>query len=110
MTRLGHLLIESDGHVPYLADLGVDESGELGRLRTRLADALPSALGAEFVFACVIGTGVAHFHEHLLARPTREPADVAWYDSDELLELGDAEAVGRLTNDLRTRLERVLTA
>jgi diadenosine tetraphosphate (Ap4A) HIT family hydrolase len=100
MARLGHLIIESDRHVPYLADLNEAESRELGPLRTRLAHALRAALDAEFVVATVIGLGVAHFHEHLSARPHREPVEVRWYDSDELLELGDDAAVRSLVGKL----------
>jgi ATP adenylyltransferase len=108
MTRVGHLIIESDRHVPYLADLNDDESTELGRLRTRLAHALREALDADFVVATVIGFGVAHFHEHLSGRPHREPANVGWYDSDELLEAGDDAAVRDLVDKLRPAVEGVV--
>jgi diadenosine tetraphosphate (Ap4A) HIT family hydrolase len=104
-TRLGHLLIESDNHVPYLADLTPDQAAELGRLRARLASVLRTALHAEFVMATVIGMGVAHFHEHVYARPTREPDDVRWHDSDQLLELVDDAALERLSETLRPVLE-----
>ncbi|HEY7025084.1 MAG TPA: hypothetical protein VH371_09005 [Candidatus Limnocylindrales bacterium] len=104
-TRLGHLIVESDRHTPYLADLTVPEAVELGVLRTRLAHALRAALGAEFVMAAVIGMGVAHFHEHIYARPTRQPDDVGWYDSDQLLDLGDDAAVERLSGQLKPALE-----
>jgi len=70
-------------------------------LRTRLARALKDELEAEFVLAAVIGLGVDHFHEHLYARPHREPADVQWYASDELLELVDDDAVMALAVKLR---------
>jgi ATP adenylyltransferase len=102
MTRLGHVIIESDRHAPYLADLDEAEAAALGTLRTRLARALRSALSAEFVFAAVIGTGVAHFHEHLLARPSRAPVDVVWFESDELLELGDDDAATALSTQLES--------
>ena len=100
-TRLGHLIVESDRHARYLADLTDEEAAELGRLRTRLARALRDALGAEYVLAAVIGLGVAHFHEHIYARPTREPVDVAWHASDELLDLVDDAALRLLTETLR---------
>lgn len=106
-TRLGHLIVESDRHVPYLADLTADEAADLGRLRTRLSFALRTALNAEFVMAAVIGMGVAHFHEHIYARPAREPGDVAWYDSDTLLERGDDAALNRLSEQLKPVLEAV---
>lgn len=99
-TRLGHLIVESDRHAPYLADLTDDEAADLGLLRTRLAHALRDALGVEFVLAAVIGLSVAHFHEHIYARPTREPVDVAWHASDELLDLVDDAALRLLTETL----------
>ncbi len=104
-TRLGHLLVESDRHVPHLADLTADEAEELGRLRTRMAYALRRALNVEFVMASVIGMGVAHFHEHIYARPTRDPDDIGWYDSDQLLDLVDHAALARLSDQLRPALE-----
>ena len=106
-TRLGHIIIESDRHVPYLADLTADEASDLGRLRTRLSYALRTSLSSQFVMAAVIGMGVAHFHEHIYARPAREPDDVGWYDSDELLELVDQASLERLSDALRPALEEV---
>jgi len=93
LAPLGYLIIESDRHVPYLADLSHEEAAGLGRLRTRLASALRGTLEFEFVFAAVIGTGIDHFHEHLLPRPAREPRDVEWHRSDELLERADVDKV-----------------
>lgn len=106
-TRLGHLIVESDRHVPYLADLTADEAADLGRLRTRVSSALRTALNAEFVMAAVIGMGVAHFHEHIYARPARQPDEVGWYDSDQLLELVDDDALKRLSYQLVSALEGV---
>jgi hypothetical protein len=51
--------------------------------------------------------GVAHFHEHIYARPTREPKDVGWHSSDELLELVGDATLRRLTEELRPALEGV---
>src|SRR6188472_2057397 len=65
---LGCLFIESAQHVPYVTDLTDDDAAALGLLRTRLTRALRDVLGAEFVITAVIGTGVPHFHEHLLPR------------------------------------------
>jgi ATP adenylyltransferase len=83
LTSLGYLFVESDRHVPYLADLSNEEAAALGRLRTRLAGALRDAVGAEFVFTAVVGRGVAHFHEHVFARFRETPAEVPWHKSDE---------------------------
>jgi ATP adenylyltransferase len=103
-TRLGHLIVESDSHVPYLADLTDEAAAELGQLRTALARALRDALSAEYVMAAVIGMGVAHFHEHIFARPSRQRDDVDWYDSDQLLELADEAELERLSERLRSAI------
>lgn len=64
-------------------------------------------MNAEFVMAAVIGMGVAHFHEHIYARPARQPDEVGWYDSDQLLELVDDDALKRLSYQLVSALEGV---
>jgi hypothetical protein len=66
-----------------------------------------TALQAEFVMAAVIGMGVAHFHEHVYARPARQPDDVRWHDSDQLLDLVDDAALERLSETLRVALEEL---
>lgn len=108
LTRLGYLRIDSDRHAPYVGDLSDEEGAELGRLRSRLAASLRDSFSAEFVFAAVAGTGIAHFHEHIWVRLTREPREVSWYDSDELLELVDSVRASALTKDLRARLQDLL--
>lgn len=104
MARLGWLFIESDRHVPYLADLNPDEAAALGVLRTRLADALREEVDAQLVLTFVIGMGIAHFHEHLLPRMPDTPKDVAWYDSEEALPKADARQVADLAERLRARV------
>jgi diadenosine tetraphosphate (Ap4A) HIT family hydrolase len=44
---------------------------------------LKQTLGADFVFAAVIGTGVPHFHLHLLARYPGAPPELPWHRADE---------------------------
>jgi ATP adenylyltransferase len=104
-SPFGYVFIESERHVPYLADLTDDEAANLGRLRTRLARALRAELGAEFVLSAVIGLGVPHFHEHLIPRMPGTPADLAWHDSDEALPKADAAEVADLARRLRQALE-----
>jgi diadenosine tetraphosphate (Ap4A) HIT family hydrolase len=87
-----------------MTDLSEQEAAALGRLRTELARALKDELKVEFVFAAVIGTGVEHFHEHLLPRPKREPREVEWHRSDELLERGDEAAVRHLAALIKARI------
>lgn len=104
LARLGWMFIESDRHVPYLADLDHDEAAALGVLRTRLADALREEVDAQLVLTFVIGMGIAHFHEHLLPRMPDTPKDVAWYDSDDALPKADALQVAELAQRLRARV------
>jgi ATP adenylyltransferase len=99
-AALGHLLIESDRHAPYLADLTDAEAATLGLLRTSLARGLRAALEAEFVFAAVIGRGHAHFHEHLLARQRGTPDEIPWDRSDEAAPRADAEGMRELAHRL----------
>jgi ATP adenylyltransferase len=106
---LGYLFIETDRHAPYLADLTDDEAAALGRLRARLASALREALEAEFVFSAVIGTGVPHFHEHLLARHRGTPADVPWHASDEAAPRATESEVARLAVNLAARVNAAAT-
>lgn len=103
-AALGHLIVASDRHAPYLADLTNDEAAALGRLRTRLAQALRTEVGPEFVFAAVIGTGVAHFHEHLICRHPGTPAETPWHQSDEAGPQADRETVADLARRIGERL------
>lgn len=103
-ASLGHLIIESDRHCPYLADLTDAEAAALGRLRTRLAQALRAEVGPEFVFAAVIGRGVAHFHEHLICRHEGTSPAVPWHASDEAGPQVDQESVADLARRIRAHL------
>jgi ATP adenylyltransferase len=102
---LGHLIIESDRHLAYLADLTDDEAAALGRLRTRLARALRAEVGPDYVFAAVIGLRVAHFHEHLICRHPGTPAEIAWHESDDAGPRADREAVADLARRIAARLK-----
>lgn len=103
-ASLGHLIIESDRHRPYLADLTDAEAAAIGSLRTRLARALGAEVDPAFVFAAVIGTGVAHFHEHLICRHRGTSAEVPWHTSDEAGPQVDRETVADLARRIRERL------
>jgi ATP adenylyltransferase len=104
LAPLGYLYIETDRHAPYLADLTDDEAEELGRIRSRLAAALREAFDPEFVFAAVIGRGVAHFHEHLFVRHRGTAAEVTWDASDEAAPRADERRVAELVDRLRSAL------
>ena len=101
---LGYLFIESEQHVPYVADLGDDDAAALGLLRTRLARALRDVLGADFVVNAVIGLGVPHFHEHFVPRMPGTPPEVAWHDSDSALPWVGPDEVAELGARLRDKL------
>jgi ATP adenylyltransferase len=103
-ARLGWLFIESDRHVPYMADLDAHEAASLGELRTSLANALRQEVDAQLVLTFVIGMGIAHFHEHLVPRAATTPQDVAWYDTAESLPKADQQQVANLASRLRARL------
>lgn len=101
---LGYLFIESDRHAAYLADLTEVEAGALGRLRVRLARALRDEIGVDFTFAMVVGTGVAHFHEHLLPRHPGTPREVPWYRSHETAPQAARAEVADLTRRIANLL------
>ena len=105
-AALGHLIIESDRHLPYLADLNDQEAADLGRIRTAAARALRVELQPELVFAAVIGQRVPHFHEHLICRFPGTPDDVPWHASDDAAPHVDAAFVADLATRLRMRLDR----
>jgi ATP adenylyltransferase len=105
LAALGHLVIESDRHAPYLADLTDSEAAALGRLRSRVARVLQDELGVPFVFTAVIGRHIAHFHEHLLPRHPGVPEDVPWHQSDEAGPQADTEAVAELAQRLAARID-----
>ena len=108
LASLGYLYIESDRHVAYLSELTDDEAAALGRLRTRLAAALRMRLDPEFVFAAVIGRGIAHFHEHVFCRYRGTSPDVAWDASDEAAPRADEGRVAELVSALRETLADVI--
>jgi diadenosine tetraphosphate (Ap4A) HIT family hydrolase len=76
---LGHLLVATRRHVAPLGDLTAAEGAAVGGVAPRLSRALTSAGGAEWVHAAVIGTGVPHFHLHLLPRYPATPHEVPWH-------------------------------
>ena len=65
---LGYVFLESRRHAEALADLTDAEAERVGRVAARLSEAMRTSLGAEHVFAVVIGTAVPHFHMHLFVR------------------------------------------
>jgi diadenosine tetraphosphate (Ap4A) HIT family hydrolase len=80
---LGHLLVVTKRHVPRLGDLTESEAAAVSVAATRLARVLVNKGGADWVFSAVIGTGVPHFHYHLVARYPETPRDLPWHQVDE---------------------------
>lgn len=101
---LGRVFIETDRHAPYLADLTDEEAAALGRLRVRLSRALRTLLDAEVVMHLVIGLGVAHFHELLIARPSGTPRDVPWHEADRVSPRATTADVANLARQLEESL------
>ena len=103
---LGQLLIVTHRHVARLGDLSDGESAAVGRAAARLARALTEAGGAEWVYSAVIGTGVPHFHLHLVPRYPGTPPAVAWHEVNrwEGARRGGAAEIAELVEGLRARL------
>ena len=101
---LGYLFIETDRHVAYVADLSTDEAAAVGRIRTVLAQGLRDEYTAEFTFAWVIGTGAAHFHEHVVPRYPDAPPDLSWYQSVQAAPRADRDRVRGLARRLTARV------
>jgi diadenosine tetraphosphate (Ap4A) HIT family hydrolase len=93
-------------HAPSLADLNDEEAAAVGRAAARLARALSDVGGAERVFSAVVGTGVPHFHQHLLPRYPDTPPDVPWHSVDdwEGATRGDPASIAELVSRLRADL------
>ena len=103
---LGHVLVATRRHVAALADLTDDEASAVGRTAARLARALTEVAGAERVFSAVVGTGVPHFHQHLLPRYPETPPEIPWHSPDEWdgARRGDVGSITDLASRLRARL------
>jgi len=103
---LGHLLIVTHRHVARLGDLSDDESAAVGRTATRLARALTEAGGAEWVYSAVIGTGVPHFHLHLIPRYPDTPRAVPWHEVNRWVgaRRGGADEITEFVERLRARI------
>jgi ATP adenylyltransferase len=98
---LGYVFLETRRHVAYVHQLTEAEAAAVGRLRTRVAAALAAELDVEYVFSMVVGTGVAHFHEHVFVRHVGTPADLRWSEPWAGAPTGD---IGSLVERLRARL------
>jgi histidine triad (HIT) family protein len=103
---LGYLFVEPRRHVGGLGELTPDEAGAMGRLAASASAAL-HAVGAEHVYAALIGHGIDHLHLHLIARWPGTPREFWWVRVDEWPEAprGRASDVAALMDRLRQALD-----
>jgi histidine triad (HIT) family protein len=99
---LGHLILEPRRHVTELGELTPAEAASVGRLASAASRALVR-VGAEHVYAAVIGHEIAHLHLHLIARYPGTPREFWFTRLDEWpgARRGDARAVAALAQRLR---------
>ena len=107
---LGHLVVESRRHAPYLDGLTAAEAAAVGRAVRAAAAALRAELDVEFVHSAVVTMTHEHFHQHVHVRHRGTPPDVRWHASTEWPDAphGDADAVRALCARLRQRLNQEL--
>jgi diadenosine tetraphosphate (Ap4A) HIT family hydrolase len=106
-TYLGWCFVEPRRHAPGLADLTDQEAQAIGWLVTRLSRALKAELGAEHVYAFVLGDHVPHLHVHLIARHPGAPEEYWGVRVDEWPKApqGDGAEIAVLVARLRTKLD-----
>ncbi|MFI6167120.1 HIT family protein [Nocardia sp. NPDC051052] len=78
----GYLFVETRRHTPTVSTLTDAEAAAIGVAVTRAAHALQQELAPEFVFSAITGRSVAHFHQHVFARPIGTPPTIPWTDVD----------------------------
>ena len=107
VVYLGYLMAETKRHAPGLADLTDAEAQALGLLVARLSRALVAIEGAEHVYAFVMGDGVPHVHDHVVARYPGAPREYRGVHVDEWPDAphGGAEEMEALCERLRAHLE-----
>jgi diadenosine tetraphosphate (Ap4A) HIT family hydrolase len=72
---LGHIFVESNRHIPELADLTEQEAQAIGLYVSRVAKALLQTEGMEHVYSFYIGDGVPHVHIHVIGRRPGAPRE-----------------------------------
>ena len=100
---LGYLFVEPRRHVAELGDLSSEEAASVGRFVSAASRALQLGVGAEHVYAAVIGDAVDHLHLHLIARYPATPRQYWWTRVDEWPDAprGGADAIAALAERLR---------
>jgi diadenosine tetraphosphate (Ap4A) HIT family hydrolase len=102
---VGYLLVTPRRHVPGFAGLDEREAAAVGVSVSRLSRALEE-LGAERVYAAVVGHGVPHLHVHLVPRWPGTPPEVPWTEVDEWdgARRGSFEDAAAMAEQVRARL------
>lgn len=103
---LGYLMVEPKRHAPGLEDLHDDEARALGLWVARLSRALVAVVGADHVYAFVLGDQVPHVHVHVVARYPGAPLEYRGPRVDDWPEAprGGPQAIEALCQRLRTWL------
>ena len=104
---LGWCFVEPRRHAPGLGDLTDAEAQAIGGMVARLSRALKAELGAEHVYAFVIGDRVPHLHVHVIVRHPGAPQEYWGVHVDEWPDAptGDEAEVAALVARLRSRLK-----
>ena len=103
---LGYLILETRRHAGDLGDLTDSEAQKVGLWLSRISRDLRLALGAEHVYAFVLGDHVPQFHVHIVPRYPGTPQQyygtrvADWPDAPR----GDERAIAELVAKLRARL------
>lgn len=103
---LGYLILETRRHARDLGDLTDSEAQKVGLWMMRISRDLRTVLGADHVYAFVLGDHVPQFHVHIVARHPGTPAEyygvriADWPGAPR----GDEAAIADLVAKLRVRL------
>ncbi len=108
---LGYLILETRRHAGDLGDLTDNEAQKVGLWMSRLSRDLRRVMGAEHVYAFVLGDHVPQFHVHLIARHPGTPHE---YYGTRIQDWpgaprGDAPAIAELVGKLREQLGNATT-
>jgi histidine triad (HIT) family protein len=101
---LGHLFVESNRHVPQLADLTEQEAQAIGLWTSRVAKALLQTESMEHVYSFYIGDGMPHVH--VIGRYPGAPREYWGSKVDEWpgAPRGDEAEIAQVADRLRAYL------
>jgi histidine triad (HIT) family protein len=107
---LGYLILETRRHAGDLGDLTDAEAQKVGLWLSRISRDLRQALGAEHVYAFVLGDHVPQFHVHIVPRyPGAPPEFYGTSVADwPAAPRGDEHAITELVAKLRSNLGNAL--